>query len=49
MRPGDNGWDMARLDDNGGLPLGIVDKVSYEETTITLEPGQTLVVMRVGE
>ncbi len=48
MRPDGNGWDMARLDANGGLPLGIMDKVDYEETTITLEPGQTLVLYTDG-
>ncbi len=48
MRPNGKGWDMARLEANGSLPLGILDRVSYEETTITLEPGQTLVLYTDG-
>jgi sigma-B regulation protein RsbU (phosphoserine phosphatase) len=49
MRPGRGaGWDMARLDAVGGVPLGIADDVSYEESSITLDPGQTLVLYTDG-
>jgi sigma-B regulation protein RsbU (phosphoserine phosphatase) len=49
MRPaGEGTWDMARLDDIGGLPLGILADVSYEQATISLEPGQTLVLYTDG-
>ncbi len=39
---------MVRLDDIGGLPLGIVEDLSYEEATISLDPGQTLVLYTDG-
>ncbi|MHC4273297.1 MAG: PP2C family protein-serine/threonine phosphatase [Planctomycetota bacterium] len=49
MRPaGRDGWDFARLDDIGGLPLGIQEDVSYEQSTINLDPGQTLVLYTDG-
>jgi sigma-B regulation protein RsbU (phosphoserine phosphatase) len=49
MRPaGQGGWDMARLDDIGGLPLGIEEDVRYEQATISLDPGQTLVLYTDG-
>ncbi len=48
MRPGGDDWDMARLDANGSLPLGITGDVSYGETMITLEPGQTIVLYTDG-
>ncbi len=48
MRPNGNGWDMARLDANGGIPLGIMEDVSYEETAITLVGGETLVLYTDG-
>jgi sigma-B regulation protein RsbU (phosphoserine phosphatase) len=48
MRPKDNGWEMLRLDGNGGIPLGIMEDAAYGETTITLETGQTLVLYTDG-
>ena len=48
MRPDGEGWDMARLDANGTLPLGITGDVSFDESTITLEPGQTIVLYTDG-
>jgi sigma-B regulation protein RsbU (phosphoserine phosphatase) len=49
MRPAEgSGWDMARLDEVGGVPLGIFEDLAYEETTITLSPGQSLVFYTDG-
>jgi sigma-B regulation protein RsbU (phosphoserine phosphatase) len=49
MRHGDGGgWAMSRLDANGNIPLGIMPDISYEETTIALEPGETLVFYTDG-
>jgi len=48
MRPDGEGWDMARLDANGTLPLGIVGDASFDESVITLEPGQTIVLYTDG-
>ncbi len=48
MRPGRSGWNMARLDANGGIPLGITDDAGYDQTTITLEPGHTVVLYTDG-
>jgi sigma-B regulation protein RsbU (phosphoserine phosphatase) len=49
MRPArGEGWDMACLDAVGGVPLGIADDVSYEESTIELNPGQTIVFYTDG-
>ena len=46
MRGG--GQKMVRLDDVGGLPLGITDDVVYEEVDVQLEPGETLVLYTDG-
>ncbi len=48
MKPGGDSWEMARLDANGGIPLGIMEGLAYDETTITLESGQTLVLYTDG-
>ncbi len=48
MRPGTGGWEMARLDANGGVPLGILEDASYGETTIALEPRQSIVLYTDG-
>ena len=49
MRPAQGGgWDMAHLDRVGGIPLGILEDVSYEEASIDLEPGQTLLLYTDG-
>lgn len=42
------GWDMAHLDRVGGIPLGILQDVSYEETTIQLQSGQTILFYTDG-
>jgi len=39
---------VRRLDDVGELPLGILPDIRYTEATITLEPGQTLVLYTDG-
>ncbi len=41
-------WEMIRLEEVGGVPLGIMDEVSYEETTIELASGQTIVYYTDG-
>ena len=41
-------WKMSRVQQVGGLPLGIMDDVTYEEHTIQLEPGQTMVFYTDG-
>ncbi len=46
MRGG--GQKMVRLDDVGGLPLGITEDVVYEEVDVQLEPGETLVLYTDG-
>ena len=49
MRPGpDGGWQMERLDANGDIPLGIVEETTYSQTTITLSPGESLVLYTDG-
>jgi sigma-B regulation protein RsbU (phosphoserine phosphatase) len=49
MRPAKGGgWDMAHLDRVGGVPLGILEDVSYEETAIDLETGQTVLFYTDG-
>ena len=49
MRPArEQGWDMARLDAVGGVPLGIMEDVGYEQSAITLDPGQTIVFYTDG-
>ena len=39
---------IRRLDAVGGIPLGMLDTVEYEETTIELEPGHTLLLYTDG-
>jgi sigma-B regulation protein RsbU (phosphoserine phosphatase) len=43
-----DGARIARLDEVGGTPLGVVPDMRYEEHTIQLEPGQTLVFYTDG-
>ncbi|MHC4427294.1 MAG: PP2C family protein-serine/threonine phosphatase [Planctomycetota bacterium] len=43
-----SGWEMRRLDANGDLPLGIIEETTYHETTIMLQPGQSLVLYTDG-
>jgi sigma-B regulation protein RsbU (phosphoserine phosphatase) len=48
MRPHGGAWEMQKLDAVGGLPLGVVDFAQYEETALTLAPGETLVLYTDG-
>lgn len=43
-----SGGPTQRLSDAGGLPLGIADDALYENGTIVLKPGQTLVLYTDG-
>ena len=48
-KPSGNGQiAIEPLDAVGGLPLGILDDQTYEQTSIMLEPGQTLVLYSDG-
>lgn len=42
------GGPLRILDDVGGFPLGVDERVGSDEATITLEPGQTLVLYTDG-
>lgn len=42
------GGSVQRLDAVGGVPLGVLDRVRYEEATVDLEPGQTVVMYTDG-
>ncbi len=42
------GASIRRLDDVGGVPLGVLDTARYEEETLQLEPGQTLLLYTDG-
>lgn len=44
----DNDGAVRRIDDIGGIPLGIMQDVEYEQQTITLQPGQTLLLYTDG-
>ena len=46
-RPGVGGV-VHRLDEVGGIPLGVLSPVRYEEAAVTLEPGQTLLLYTDG-
>jgi sigma-B regulation protein RsbU (phosphoserine phosphatase) len=39
---------IRRLDDVGGIPLGVLDPVRYDESTVLLHPGQTLLLYTDG-
>ncbi|MCA9285449.1 MAG: serine/threonine-protein phosphatase [Phycisphaerales bacterium] len=43
-----SGQATTRLEDGGGIPLGIVDDATYEQAETVLEPGQTLVLYTDG-
>ncbi len=45
---GDGQKKMVRLDEVGGVPLGITDDVVYEQIDVQLEPGETLVLYTDG-
>jgi sigma-B regulation protein RsbU (phosphoserine phosphatase) len=42
------GASIRRLDDVGGVPLGVIAPARYEEATIQLQPGQTLLLYTDG-
>jgi sigma-B regulation protein RsbU (phosphoserine phosphatase) len=42
------GGDVARLDAVGGVPLGIVSDVRYDNAEITIDPGHTMVMYTDG-
>ena len=42
------GGSVTRLEAVGGIPLGIVDEVKFENAQITMAPGQTLVMYTDG-
>jgi len=43
-----SGGAVRRLDNVGGLPLGILPETEYEQSAVTLEPGQSLVLYTDG-
>jgi phosphoserine phosphatase RsbU/P len=45
--PGEGG-SVIHLNEVGGIPLGVLSDVEYEDHQITLEPGQTLVLYTDG-
>lgn len=48
-KPSSNGHvELEELDAVGGLPLGIMPAETYEDATVTLEPGQTLTLYTDG-
>lgn len=48
MAPADEGMHVARLDQVGGIPLGVMQDAEYEEHTLELRPGQTVVLYTDG-
>lgn len=46
--PASTGRPLLRLDDAGGVPLGVLPDAEYDQARITLEPGQTLVLYTDG-
>ena len=48
MSANGDSWAMRQLDDVGGVPLGVLDRVEYEEHTMQLEPEQTIVFYTDG-
>lgn len=43
-----SGGAVRRVDDVGGIPLGVIEGVTYENSKRILEPGQTLVLYTDG-
>jgi sigma-B regulation protein RsbU (phosphoserine phosphatase) len=48
VRGGAGGGGVLSLDAEGGLPLGIVDDQSYDQATVSLEPGDLLLLYTDG-
>jgi sigma-B regulation protein RsbU (phosphoserine phosphatase) len=48
IKSGDPDGSIRRLDDVGGVPLGVLDPVRYDEATLLLQPGQTLLLYTDG-
>jgi sigma-B regulation protein RsbU (phosphoserine phosphatase) len=48
IRAAGPGAEIRRLDDVGGIPLGVLDPVSYDEATVQLRPGHTLLLYTDG-
>jgi sigma-B regulation protein RsbU (phosphoserine phosphatase) len=48
MRHAGDGWSMTRLEDAGGLPLGVLEDAAFDEASVRLEPGQTVVFYTDG-
>ena len=46
--PGSTTGSVHRLDAVGGVPLGMLDHVEYEEATIEMAPGRTLLLYTDG-
>ncbi len=42
------GVPTRRLDESGSLPLGVMSEASFDESTMTLSPGETLVLYTDG-
>ena len=43
-----HGQPLVHLDQGGGLPLGVLEDVIYQDEEVTLEPGQTVVLYTDG-
>jgi sigma-B regulation protein RsbU (phosphoserine phosphatase) len=48
FKSADSGASIRRLDDVGGAPLGVLCPMHYEEATLRLQPGQTLLLYTDG-
>jgi sigma-B regulation protein RsbU (phosphoserine phosphatase) len=43
-----SGGEVRRIDDVGGVPLGVLDDVEYQAGRLVMQPGQTLVMYTDG-
>jgi sigma-B regulation protein RsbU (phosphoserine phosphatase) len=43
-----SGGEVRRIDDVGGVPLGVLDDVEYQTGRLVMQPGQTLVLYTDG-
>ncbi|MHC4126811.1 MAG: PP2C family protein-serine/threonine phosphatase [Planctomycetota bacterium] len=48
FRSAGTGASIRRLDDVGGAPLGVLSPMRYDEATVLLQPGQTLLLYTDG-